>query len=179
MLTTYLCFAGLLSMLGLAAVKDVRERRIPNRLTAGLALLYPIYVLVSPVPIAWLAAVAVAVAVFAVGALLFARELIGGGDVKLIAAVSLWAGPELLAPFALVTALTGGVLGMSALWYHRWSGPIQAGLARFGLATVGAPTNPEAAETGATSADTTGVTLPYGVAIAAGGVAVVIELMKL
>ena len=46
--------------------------------------------------------------------------------------------------------------------------------------TAGAPTtSTEAAETGATSPDPTGLTLPYGVAIAAGGVAVVIESMKL
>jgi prepilin peptidase CpaA len=103
MIPTYLCFAGFLIMLGLAAFTDVCERRIPNRLTGGLAALYPVYVLVSPIPVAWPAALGLAVVVFVIGLGLFARELIGGGDVKLIAALSLWAGPEQFVWFMLVT----------------------------------------------------------------------------
>ena len=47
-------------MLGLAAFKDICERRIPNRLTGALAALYPVYVLVSPTPVAWPAALGLA-----------------------------------------------------------------------------------------------------------------------
>lgn len=182
MLLTYLCLAAFLCMLGLAAFKDLRERRIPNRLTAGLALLFPIYVLVSPTPVPWLAALGLAAAVFLVGLVLFARELIGGGDVKLIAGVSLWAGPELLALFALVTAIAGGALGVAALCHQRWAGPLRAGLARTGLVPAGptpGPSPTEAVETDAVPPGSTRLTLPYGVAIAAGGVAVVLESMKL
>lgn len=174
------CLGVFLCLLMLAAITDLRERRIPNWLTAAVVALYPLGVVLGPDRPAWLAAVAIAVAVFALGALLYAKALIGGGDVKLITAVSLWAGPELLGTFALVTALAGGALGMAALWYQRWRVPIEAGLARLGLATAGLPTpSTEAADGGATSPDPTGLTLPYGVAIAAGGVAVVIEMMKL
>ena len=42
---------------------------------------------------------------FVIGLALFARKLIGGGDVKLIAAVSLWAGLEHFVWFVLVTSL--------------------------------------------------------------------------
>jgi prepilin peptidase CpaA len=186
MLPTYLCFAAFLSMLGLAAFKDLRERRIPNRLTAGLALLYPVYVLVSPVPVAWPAALGIATAVFLVGLGLFARDLIGGGDVKLIAAVSLWAGLEQFALFALVTTLVGGALAVIILWLQPWAPLVRAQLAAFGLnfataaATArepGAGIEPNAAADPAN--DQPPVTLPYGIAIAAGGVAVVVELMKL
>jgi Flp pilus assembly protein protease CpaA len=112
MLLSYICFAGFLTLLGLAAITDIRERRIPNKLTGALAALYPVYVLVSPTPVAWLAALGLAAAVFVVGLGLFARELIGGGDVKLLAALSLWAGPEQFVWFMLVTTLAGGALSL-------------------------------------------------------------------
>jgi prepilin peptidase CpaA len=177
-LPTYLCLAGFLIMLGLAAFKDLRERRIPNRLTGGLAALYPVYVLVSPIPVAWPAALGLAVVVFVIGLGLFGRELMGGGDVKLIAALTLWAGPEQFVSFMLVTALAGGALSLFTLWYRRWGVLIEAPLAALGLVPAGSriPALPDAPseKPAALSAS-----LPYGVAIAAGGIAIIIELAKL
>ena len=175
MLPTYLCFAAFLIMLGVAAFSDICERRIPNRLTAALAALYPVYVLVSPTPVAWLVALALAVLVFVVGLGLFARELIGGGDVKLLAALSLWAGPEQFVWFMLVTTLAGGALSLLSLWYRRWGGLIDRYLATLRLATAAARA-PVVAQAAAGEA---AATLPYGVAIAAGGIAISIELAKL
>ena len=174
---TYLCFAGFLTMLGLAAFKDIRERRIPNPLTAGLALLYPIYVLVSPIPVAWLPALGLAGGVFVIGLALFARKLIGGGDVKLIAAVSLWAGLEHFVWFMLVTSLAGGALSLTSLWYRRWRGVIGARLAGLGLASPGGPG--AVLSEPAPAASPHPATLPYGVAIAVGGIAVAIQSLKL
>ena len=184
-LPLFACFAALMTLLFLAALTDLRERRIPNWLNAGVAALYPVYLLLSPVPVAWSGAVAVSLLVGLVGLMLFARELIGGGDVKLIAAISLWAGVDNFALFALVTTLTGGVVGCASLWYWRWSPLIQAHLAGFGLAAGGgrsaAPVpatdqpEPGAPAAAALSAP---ATLPYGIAIAAGGVAVIVALMK-
>lgn len=176
MLPSYLCFAGLLTMLGLAAFKDICERRIPNRLTGALAALYPVYVLVSPTPVAWLAALGLAVAVFVVGLGLFARELIGGGDVKLLAALSLWAGPEQFVWFMLVTTLTGGALSLISLWYRRWGGLLGTHLLGLAAATGRASVVPDAPADAAPDRSTT---LPYGVAIAAGGIAIIVELAKL
>jgi prepilin peptidase CpaA len=178
MLPTYLCLAGYLTMLGLAALKDIRERRIPNALTGALAALYPVYVLVSPTPVAWLAALGLAALVFVVGLGLFARELIGGGDVKLLAALSLWAGPEQFVWFILVTTLTGGVLSLISLWYRRWGGLVEAYLAA--RRPVPASGHPSGSSGG--SADEVpdrSNTLPYGVAIAAGGIALIVELAQL
>ena len=178
MLLTYVCLAGFLTMLALAAFKDLRERRIPNRLTAGLASLYPVYVLLSPAAVAWPAALGIAAVLFLVGLGLFARDLIGGGDVKLIAAVSLWAGPEHFVVFMLITTLTGGALSLISLFYQRWAGVIEAHLAALGLAAIGGlggiVTAPRSDASAAPPA-----TLPYAVAIAAGGIAVVIQLLKL
>ena len=179
MLLTYLCFAGFLTMLGFAAFKDVCERRIPNRLTTALALLYPIYVLASPVPVAWPAALGLAGVVFLVGLALFTRELIGGGDVKLIAVLSLWAGPEHFLLFILITTLTGGALSLITLWLRRWGGLIGAHLATLGVATIGGPGTALPEEPQSTQSPDRTATLPYGVAIAAGGIAVVVQLLKL
>ena len=137
MLSLYVCFAGLSTLLLLAAITDLRERRIPNWLTGGVAALYPVYLVLSPAPVAWPGALALALLVGVLGLVLFARALIGGGDVKLIAAVTLWAGLDHVALFALVTTLTGGVLGLASLWFQRWSGLILAHLAGFGLAPAG------------------------------------------
>jgi len=183
----WLPLAGLVALLALAALIDFRERRIPNWLTGGVAALYPLYVLVSPMPIVWLGALAVAAAVFLFGFVLFARQKIGGGDVKLIAAVTLWAGLDHLALFALVTSLAGGGLALVGLWYQRWQGLIDAHLAALGwkLAPVGRARHAEDAASGtgdgiaSTSVDRQPITLPYGIAIAAGGLAVVAQLTKL
>jgi prepilin peptidase CpaA len=181
MLLTYLCLGGFLTMLGLAAFTDLRERRIPNRLTAGLALLYPVYVALSPTPVDWPAALGLAGAVFLIGLVLFARQLIGGGDVKLLAAVSLWAGPEHFVLFLLLTTLTGGALGLLTLWDQRWGGVVGTHLAALGLAATAtaraAP--PETSLPLAPHSPDLAATLPYGIAIAAGGVAVAIQLLKL
>jgi Flp pilus assembly protein protease CpaA len=182
----WLPLAGLVALLALAALIDVRERRIPNWLTGGVAAMYPIYVLVSPSPMAWLAALAVACAVFLFGLVLFARQLIGGGDVKLIAATALWAGPDHLALFALVTSLAGGGLALAGLWYQRWHGVIAAHMAALGwnLAPAGRARRADGASSEGShgiasgSLDRLPLTLPYGVAIAAGGLAVVVELTK-
>jgi Flp pilus assembly protein protease CpaA len=183
----YACFAGLLTLVILAAITDVRERRIPNWLNGGVAALYPVYLLLSPVPVAWPGALAVSLLVGLVGLVLFARELVGGGDVKMITAISLWAGVDQFVLFAVVTALTGGIVGLASLWYWRWSPLIHAYLAGLGWAGTGrggpsvatAGGSEPSAPAGAVAAAPAPTTLPYGIAIAAGGVAVVIELMKL
>jgi Flp pilus assembly protein protease CpaA len=178
--------AGLVALLALAALIDLRERRIPNWLTGGVAALYPLYVLASPMPVASLGmALAVATAVFLFGLVLFARQLIGGGDVKLIAAVTLWTGLDHLALFALVTSLAGGGLALGSLWYRRWRGVIDAHMAALGwnLAPAGTRYAGSAAseasdDIASTLIEPAPLTLPYGVAIAAGGLAVVAQLIK-
>lgn len=108
-------FFGLLL---LAVVHDVGSLRIPNRISAAIAALYPVHVATASLPVDWPGAVAVAVIVFAAGALAFAFGLIGGGDVKLLAAVALWVGPARSCEFLVLTALLGGVLALFML--SRW-----------------------------------------------------------
>lgn len=92
-----------------AAVSDMRTYRIPNLASAGLVAGF---LLMAPfMRLSFLVGgLAVGLGVFAVGGLLFARRLMGGGDVKLLTAVALWCGPTFLTSFALITSLAGAAL---------------------------------------------------------------------
>lgn len=105
-------FSGLLIW---AALSDLGTFTIPNRVTLSILLLYPAYWFALDQSFDLLPALLVAAIVFAAGALLFAAHFMGGGDVKLLAVVALWAGPDLVLPFLLLTALVGGVLGLMLL----------------------------------------------------------------
>jgi prepilin peptidase CpaA len=144
-----LCFFALIL---LAALNDIKEFRIPNKISLALLALYPLYVLSSPLPVAWLMALAIGSMVFVAGLTLFFCGLVGGGDVKFLAATSLWAGASLTLPLLVVMGLAGGVLGVTALgilYVRRYRST--------GIAGVIVPDTTIAAPK-----------LPYGVAIAAG-----------
>jgi prepilin signal peptidase PulO-like enzyme (type II secretory pathway) len=105
---SHLSIVGFLGILAAAALSDVRNLTIPNRYCVAIALLYPAYLLSAGQPVDWLGALVVAGSMLAAGFVLFALRALGGGDAKLLAAVSLWAGPGLLPEFAILTALSGG-----------------------------------------------------------------------
>lgn len=103
-----------------AIANDVRALKIQNCYSISLAVLYPAYVLSAGCSIDWLGSLAVATIVFVVGVALFTFRLVGGGDVKLIAALSLWAGPGAVLPFLVVTTLVGGALAILMLTPTRY-----------------------------------------------------------
>jgi Flp pilus assembly protein protease CpaA len=178
----WLCLSGFLALMILAALEDIRTRRIPNWLTGSVAALYPLYLIATPASVAWPSALGAALAVFLAGWALFARGILGGGDVKLITAVTLWAGLEHLALFAAVTSLTGGILGFASLIRERWQWRLLAPYASLALATVtslgrGGRKPPQAAEDVPGPGAQSSPTLPYGIAVAAGGLAVALQLM--
>lgn len=93
-------------------VTDLRSRRIPNALTFGAALAAFGYHLYA----AGLSGLGVSLGGFVVGGLvflpLFALRGLGGGDVKLMAALGAWIGPVPAVWLALYTALAGGVFAI-------------------------------------------------------------------
>lgn len=109
-----------LGLLGLAVVTDLAAMRIPNRICLCIAALYPVHVLASGVPIDWLGALGAAAAVFLVGLVPFVFRLMGGGDVKLMAAAALWAGPGMVLEFVLVTTFLGGVMALIMVSPYRY-----------------------------------------------------------
>jgi len=138
-----------------AAVSDARRYLIPNAASLILAGLFAAHAALcafwSPVEFSTLGHILAGTAAFAVGAGLFYAGLMGGGDVKLLAAAALWAGPDHTADLLFVTALAGGLLGAGLLLARR--------LARRAVV----------APSGEAAASALQARLPYGIAIAAGG----------
>src|SRR3546814_11485551 len=99
--------ASFLALLRIAAVRDVQTYRIPNAVTLAVLILYPLHLLYSPMPVDWSSALTVFCVALLVGLVLFACHAVGAGDVQLLAAVLLWAGPG-LAPAALRLHATAG-----------------------------------------------------------------------
>lgn len=110
-----------------AAWSDLRSFTIPNWISIALCALFPIAVLTSPIEIDWLWAITLSGGVLIVGFLLFALGGLGGGDVKLISALCLWAGLGSIIPFLFATVLAGGVLVPIILFREVLSMPEDAG----------------------------------------------------
>ncbi|GER07470.1 type 4 prepilin peptidase 1 [Iodidimonas muriae] len=141
-----------------AAVHDLRTRLIPNRIPALIVLLFLPAALLGYVP-QWSTHLLVFGIVFAITATAFALGWMGGGDAKLIPAITLWAGPQHLVLFLLAMALAGGLVAATMLVLRKKSQNTPLG-----------PTggqDPAAAQDGSAAAYTPSV--PYAVAIAIGG----------
>lgn len=124
-----------------AAWGDWQRRDIPNWLNAAIALAAPLYWWAAGYAL-WpdVAIIAgLAAALFILFAIAFAIGAMGGGDVKMIGALALWMTPLQLPMMLIVMAVGGGLLTLAMLMRHKMS-------KRLG--------KPE---------------IPYGLAIAAGG----------
>ena len=95
---------------------DVTRFRIPNWLCAGVLLAYGAAMLIVPMP--WISGLQALAIFFAVGYVLFALRLMGGGDVKLLAVCALWVGLPHAADYISLVAIIGGVYAL-ALWLGR------------------------------------------------------------
>jgi prepilin peptidase CpaA len=154
---TLLAPALVLPLLAWAVVTDVRERRIPNLVPAGIAVLWLAQVmLIEGSPPSWQALLGV-VAVGGVVVAAWRLGWLGGGDVKLLGALALWAADSALLSFLLLTGLLGGCLAL--LWSRL--APVSAVLP-WGLSRL--VQGPQGQDAVAPKP-----TLPYGLAIALAG----------
>jgi prepilin peptidase CpaA len=118
---TEILLGTLAAILVVAAVIDVRTFTISNRLNLTVALLAPVYwasVALSPWPDVAVQ-LAAAVAVFTILAGAFYAGAMGGGDVKLAAALALWFSPVTTVKFLVFMSLAGGILTLGILAWHR------------------------------------------------------------
>jgi prepilin peptidase CpaA len=102
---------GIAALLLLAAWRDLATRMIPDGIPVGLVILG----LMLRLPEGWgavLASVLVAVLVFVVLLVLAMRGFLGGGDVKLAAAVACGLPPAATWDFIFATTVVGGLLGL-------------------------------------------------------------------
>ena len=144
---TDLLLLWLAATLIIAAVIDARTFTISNRLNLMVALAAPIYwIAISLAPWPGMAVhLAAAGTVFALLAGAFYLGMMGGGDVKLAAAFSLWFPIASTVKFLVLMSLAGGVLTLILFGLHR------------AARREGRPN------------------IPYGVAIAFGGLAILAQ----
>ena len=144
---TELLLGILALLLVVAAVIDVRTFTISKRLNLAVALMAPLYWWSAHLPL-WPdigIQVAIAAGVFALLAVAFYAGMMGGGDVKLAAALALWFSPASTLRFLVFMSIAGGVLTLVVVGLHRLKKK---------------PGKPE---------------VPYGVAIAVGGLLILIQ----
>ena len=113
---------GLLALiLVVAAVIDMRTFTISNRLNLAVALMAPLFWWSAQIPVWPNVAMQVAIAggVFLLLAGAFYAGMMGGGDVKLAAALALWFSPASTIKFLVLMSLAGGVLTLLIVGLHR------------------------------------------------------------
>src|SRR5262245_1662757 len=93
-----------------AIVSDFTRLRIPNWIPLALTAAFVVYAVLALDQAAILDRVLLSACVFLVGLGLFAAKWLGGGDVKLLAAIALWTGLESMAPFLMLMSALGAGL---------------------------------------------------------------------
>lgn len=149
-----------------AAAFDVGRFIIPNWISLALVGLFGLAVLAHPVPIDWLAHLGALGLVLAALLVIYRFGVIGGGDLKLAAAVSLWVGFDALPQLFLSIALAGGVFAIGIMVLRRLVNGVLVAQTVVQQVTLPRLLLP-------------GEDIPYGVAIAAGGIWVARKLPHL
>ncbi len=153
-LLQFACLALFATLLFAAAVQDLRTMTIANDFSLAIVGLFAISALAglasNQLSLSTLGmTLTCAAGVFAVGVAAFTAGALGGGDVKMLAAASLFAGPTQLLDFLSITALAGGLMGIAIV--------------------AGAPIGQPVPGSGSSFRSRLRAGLPYGPAIAAGG----------
>lgn len=112
---------ALVLLLVSAGIEDARIREIADRKNIAIALLAPLWWWTSGLAV-WpdmVVQVGVALAVFLLFAQAFRIGMMGGGDVKMIAAIALWLPLPSLFRMMLVMSIAGGAVTIAMLVNHR------------------------------------------------------------
>ena len=137
-----------------AATHDALSRRVSNRLTALIAVVFFPLAWVEGMPlIAMPIHLGAGIGLLVLGFCLFSFGFFGGGDAKLLAAAGIWFGIDGLVQFLAFTVITGGLLALAVLAWSVIS--IDAELRGIALSRRAAWLKPS---------------VPYGYAIAAGAI---------
>ncbi len=106
-------------VLVVAAYGDIRRRLIPNELAIAIAILGLSRIIIAGEPFAALWTFAAGTAVLLIGFLLFWRGLIGGGDAKLLSAVVLLVGYRELPDLLVIMSFVGGLIALVVIAVDR------------------------------------------------------------
>lgn len=136
-----------------AAANDLFTMKIPNRISLALIGGFVAIAVMTRMPLESFGIhVAIALGVLAATFVLFWMNMLGGGDAKLMAAGALWMGPDHIIEFLAYVTAFGGVLAVAMLAYRSFL-----------------PANAFPLPGWARRLHKTGEGIPYGIAIAAGG----------
>lgn len=136
-----------------AALNDIRALRIPNWISLALIGVYPIAALFLGLSLGDIgASMLLGFIMLLIGMGLFALKVLGGGDAKLIAASAPWIGVTAIWIFLFKVALIGGGLAVALLMFRK------------------SPLLPVYAQAPwVLKLHQSGKQIPYGIAIAVGG----------
>lgn len=115
-----LTFASFSLLMVYSALSDLRSYTLPNFISIVLVVGFVLVLAVvqpSLTVIGW--HLAVGGGVFIIGFTLFALGLLGGGDVKVIAALALWFGPNNFLAFFIMMTIIGGLLAIALMIFRR------------------------------------------------------------
>lgn len=152
-----LFFWAYVALLLCAAAFDVFKFIIPNWISIGLVALFAAAVFVHPARIDWLSHLGAMGLAFLGALVLYRFRLMGGGDLKLMAAVALWIGIGGLPELLILTALAGGAFALGLIVLRRLLTGALVAQSVFSQVTLPRLLLP-------------GEKVPYGVAIAVGGI---------
>ena len=147
--------AGLSGVLLWSAIEDIRKREIPNTAVVSVLILYCIYSIAGFSD--WQNGLIAAVVIFIPTFLLFQFGVFGGGDAKMMTVVAPFMGLKALSLFLLIVAVAGALLALGMALHGIWSRRRQS-----------RETIIEEVRT---------LSIPYGVAIAAGGMLPILSLI--
>jgi len=159
-------FVGYVALLAVAALYDVGKFIIPNWISLALVGLFVLAAVALPVPVDLVNQLGGMAAILLGCLVLYRFRILGGGDLKLATAVGLWIGFAALPQFLIVTAAAGGAFALGLIVLRRLLTGVllvQASTRNVTLPRLLLP----------------GEQIPYGMAIAVGGIWVARKLPHL
>ncbi len=158
-----------------AAISDIRFFILSNKLCLSVLSLYPLFIASLyfggnfPGLNYILLSIGISVGLFIILLFLFARGVMGGGDVKLIPIVALWAGPDLTLVFLLITMLGGGAIALLTISFHYL---------KKSLTARKSSENINLSVSHSSELETKENNIPYGIGISAGGLYIALQLFQ-
>lgn len=112
-------FIGAVLVASLGAITDVRSARLPNRLTYSALI---VALVLRTAMMGWTGMKSGAIGIGIAGGLfcvLYAIGAMGGGDMKMMAAVGAWVGSAHILTVLIAIALAGGVLALVSMIFNK------------------------------------------------------------
>jgi prepilin peptidase CpaA len=109
------------------ALSEVSSYTIPNRVSYGLTLLFCVYAALKWPELPLVLHIGLGLFVFVVCLIFWKLRWMGGGDVKFVAAISLWMGPQRILVFMIFLALLSAAFVTSLRAARIWNPYFQGG----------------------------------------------------